>query len=760
MRRLSPTLPGLLVLLLAGSVSAQGVLVSPSRPVPLPRPVPNPQPTTSTYKISELKVDARLQDQVARVQVSQSFVNTGSSQMEVQFLFPLPYDGAIDRLTLMVDGKEFPAELLPADKARQKYEEIVRRSKDPALLEWMGHGLFQTNVFPVPAGATRTVTLHYNQLLRKSQGLTDFLFPLRTAGYTSAPVEKLQFRLNIESSLPIKNVYSPTHAISIERPGRKQAQIEMTQTNQTPTTDFRLMFDVNPKKLGTSVLSYRPDKDEDGYFVLLTTPQVRDKSHEPMPRTIQFVIDTSGSMTGPKIEQAKQAARFVLNNLREGDLFNIIAYNSDIQKFRPELERFNDKTRTEAIGFVNGLYAGGGTNIHDALTTALSQLQETDRPNYVLFLTDGLPTVGETNEAKIAAAVKQANSVRARMLQFGVGYDVNSRLLDRLARDNFGGSEYVRPDEDIEAHVSRVYSRIADPVLTDVQVSFEYDEPRHEGTPPVNRIYPSGTFDLFAGEQLVLVGRYRTSGQAKVVISGTVGDENESFDFPAKLVESSDDESNAFVAKLWAMRRIGEIIDQLDLFGKNEELVKELVALSTKHGILTPYTSFLADENVRPTELAESEAFRSNAAAAGVELRRLSEVEGRGGVAQRSVKQRLLGRPANSSAPSADAPAPGGGSQFGAIVRDTDTDELVVMETVREVAGQALYKRGKILLTPATADVNVEEEQENVVVVEKYTDAYFQLARENTAAQNQILSSLKSDEELLVKWRGQTYWVK
>jgi len=759
MRRHLPILPGLLVLLLAGTVSAQGVLVSPGRPIPLPRPIPNPPANASTYKISELKVDARLQDQIARVQVSQSFVNTGNSQMEVQFLFPLPYDGAIDRLTLMVDGKEFPAELLPADKARQKYEEIVRRSKDPALLEWMGHGLFQTSVFPVPAGATRTVTLHYNQLLRKSQGMTDFLFPLRTAGYTAAPVEKLQIRVTIESGLPIRNVYSPTHAITVTRSGPKAANVELTQTNQTPSTDFRLMFDVNPKKVGTSLLSYRPEKDEDGYFVLLTTPQIRDKSSEPLPRTIQFVVDTSGSMTGPKIEQAKQAARFVLNNLREGDLFNIIAYNSEIQLFRPELERFNDKTRTEAIGFVNGLYAGGGTNIHDALTAALGQLQETDRPNYVLFLTDGLPTVGETSEARIAAAVKQANKVRARMLQFGVGYDVNSRLLDRLARDNFGGSEYVRPDEDIETHVSRVYSRIADPVLTDVQVSFEYDKPTDE-TPPVNRIYPSGTFDLFAGEQLVLVGRYRTPGSAKVVISGEVGEKTESFDFPAKLVRRSKDASNAFVAKLWAMRRIGEIIDQLDLYGKNDELVKELVALSTRHGILTPYTSFLADENVRPTELAESEAFRSNTASAGTRLRSLGESFGRGGVAQRSVKQQLLGRPSNSPAPLDGASAPAAGGQYGVTVRDAEEDKLVVVETVREIGGHALYKRGTILLTPATAEVDPEIDQDGLVVIGKYTDEYFQLVRDNTTAQNQILSALKPDEELLVKWRGQTYWVK
>src|SRR5690606_30380312 len=120
-----------------------------------------------------------------------------------------------------------------------------------------------------------------------------------------------------------------------------------------------------------------------------------------------------------KIDQAKSAVKFVLNNLREGDLFNIVVYDGTVESFRPELERYTDETRKAALGFVEGIYPGGGTNIHSALTSALGQLKDNSRPNYVLFLTDGLPTVGETNEVKIAAAAKDANSIRARVLSFG-----------------------------------------------------------------------------------------------------------------------------------------------------------------------------------------------------------------------------------------------------------------------------------------------------------------------------------------------------
>ncbi len=756
----------------AAAVQAQGVIIHPL-PRPWTRPVPQPQ---SEYRIKSLQIEARLKDQVAQVQVSQTFVNTGKTPMEVQFVFPLPYDGAVDQLTLMVDGKELPAELLPADKARRRYEDIVRQSKDPALLEWMGHGLFQTSVFPVPAGQERTVTLHYNQLLRKEQGVTDFLFPLSTAKYTSKPVEKLLLRVNIESSLPILNVYSPTHDVEVDSTNKKSSRVSFTQKNVTPTSDFRLFYDVNAKKLATSVLSYKPEAKEDGYFLLLTTPQIPDQE-QPTAKTVLFVVDKSGSMSGEKMEQARGALRFVLNNLRQGDTFNIIAYDSSVQSFRPELENFNDETRKTALGYVEGLHAGGGTNIQEALATALRQLQDDRRPSYILFLTDGQPTVGERNETKIAAAAKAANKVRARILNFGVGYDVNSRLLDRLGRENFGASEYVRPNEDIEAHVSKVYNRIASPVMTDVKLSFHREGAKVEEGAIVNRIYPADSFDLFAGEQVVLVGRYRTGGAAKVVLEGTIGNEPHTYDFKSSLVKKSNDQSYAFVEKLWALRRIGEIIDELDLNGKNEELTKELVALSTKHGILTPYTSFLADETIRPTEVAGSVEFRANTADANRRLVQLGVAQGESGLSQRSAKQ-FYRNADRYAAPSAPAGASGyaegvngrAASGYGSVYQDAASDRLIVTDAVRQVGQQTLYKRGNIACTPATAELfsstggaltlELDKLGDKVRVIERFSPEYFELCQANTADENRLLSAQLDGEQLLLHLRGQNYLIQ
>lgn len=759
---------GLLAVLQAATAFGQGVLIVVDREVPLPRPIviypPHPHPTPRptpvvSYKIKELAVQAKVVDQVAQVNVSQTFVNTGSAAMEVQFLFPLPYDGAIDKLTLLVDGKEFPAKLLPAKDARVIYESIVRSNKDPALLEWIGHGMFQTSVFPVPAGAERKVTLHYNQLLRKQQGLTDFVFPLSTAKYTSHPVEKVDIRLHITSGIDIKNVYSPTHPVEIQRPDPKQAIVSYVRTNEVPGSDFRLFFDVDKGQLGASVLSYRPKDGEDGYFLMLASPQVKAADAARPPKTVMFVLDRSGSMSGKKIEQAKAALKFVLNNLRENDLFNIVVYDGNVESYKPELEKFTEETRKAALGFVESIYAGGGTNINGALTSALSQLKDNSRPNYVIFLTDGLATVGETNEAKIVAAARAGNTVRARLLNFGVGYDVNSRLLDRISRDNFGQSEYVRPDEDIEAHVSTVYNRISSPVMTDVAVNFELDGIKAEDGPPVSRVYPKSVYDIFEGEQLVLVGRYRKPGAAKVVIKGNVAGQAQSHDFPANFIEKSADESFGFVEKLWAMRRIGEIIDDLDLNGKNEELVKELVELSTKHGILTPYTSFLADESARPL------ASRENLRRADESLSALDKAEGRAGVAQRAGKGGFKN--------AVNAPALGGFAG-GARYRDAESDREIIADNVRQAGNQALYARkpmkadgkpvageGKqIVVTPETAALDFEKDKADIEIVERFTEKYFELVKANTAAENLIFSQQQPNDELLVRLRGKNYLVR
>ena len=726
-------------------------------PYPPPRPIPPPPPPPVTYKVDQIEVNARLVEQVAQVQVSQTFHNKGSRQIEASFVFPLPYDGAVEQMTLLVDGKEYAAKLMDAKEARRIYEEIVRRSKDPALLEWIGTGMFRSSVFPIPPGAKRTVTLRYSQLCRKQDGLTDFLFPLSTAKYTAEPVEKVEFRVTIESQDPIKNIYSPTHPIDIKRTDQQRATVSFSLKNEVPTSDFRLFYDVGKGVVSTRLLSYKPEKakEEEGYFLLLASPEIKPPDAERPPKTVMFVLDRSGSMSGKKIEQARAAAKDILNKLRKGDLFNIIAYDSTVEAFRPELQRFDEDTRKAALGFIEGIYAGGSTNIDGALKTALAQLQDTSRPSYVLFLTDGLPTAGETNEMKIIENARQNNKVRARIFSFGVGYDVNSRLLDRLVRENFGQSEYVRPNEDVEERVARLFNRIEAPVMTDVKVEFVFDAKPEEGK-LISRVYPKDSFDLFAGEQLVMVGRYKKPGTAKVLVSGRVGDKEQKFEFTAEFTAKSADESNAFIEKLWAVRRVSEILDELDLKGKNEELVKELVELATLHGILTPYTSFLADDGASLRDMA------GNVRRADDRLAALNIAEGKGGFAQRAMKSALqqaaaapggaLAAPRAAMESFSAGPAAEADSGI-AFARDAQRELTRAQVNVRNIGNRTFFRQGN-----QWVDSQVTAEQEaKAKRIKQFSDEYFALAAKHGRT---LAQYLVFDEPVLINVGDQAYLIE
>ncbi|MFP6676138.1 MAG: VIT domain-containing protein [Pirellulaceae bacterium] len=744
---------------------------------PLPRPfIVRPTPPVTSYKVKSIEMNAKVVDQTAQVQLTQTFVNTGSRQMQVTFVFPLPADAVVDEMTFMVDNKEYEAKIMPAAQARSIFEGYVRRNKDPALLEWAGLGMVKTSVFPVPPGAERKVILQYSQILRRNDRLTELTFPLSTAKFTSQPIENLSVRVSVESRSKIKNIYSPSHSVNIERRDNKHAVIKLSAQNVIPTSDFQLFFDVSKKDIGASLIAYRPQAGEDGYFLLMASPDIGGEVAEAARKTIVFVVDRSGSMSGKKIEQAREALKFVLNNLNEGDLFNIVAYDSSVEAFREELQRYNDQTRGEALAFVDGIYSGGSTNIDGALTVALGMLQNEKLPNYVIFLTDGRPTAGEKNEMKIAANAAKNNKVDARILNMGVGYDVNSRLLDRIAVQNFGISQYVRPNQNLEEHVSKLYGRISRPVLTNVKLSIDVED--HDGN-VINRVYPRRIGDLFAGEQLVIAGRYKPSGDAKVVIKGRIGDEKRSFDFPGKLVKASRGENYAFVEKLWATRRIGEIIDELDLNGQNEELMEELVGLSVKHGILTPYTSFLADENSAQGIVSRGRILDETRR----QLNRLSSADGRAGLSQRAAKQAF--KTANAAPGGGGTAGLGGGGfgDFGAAAEATAKDASIisglakrgvqgaqvfegddgvmrVTDKVLQIGKETLYKRGKLWVTASTRTVDLKKDRAKIIEIERFSKSYFDLTKENSKSENAVFAQQAQDEELLISIRGKIYLIK
>ncbi len=683
-------------------------------------PVPHPQPVRADCRVRSVEVHADIQDQAAKVTISQLFQNPSPVPMEAQLIFPIPTGAAVSGLTLMVGGKEMPGRLIGKDEARRIYEDIVRRRRDPALLEYMGQDLFQTSVFPVPPNGESTVQIRYSQLLKKDSGLIDFLLPLGTAKHSVRPVENLSVAVTIAAAAPIRTVYSPTHQVDIARPDSTHANVKLNLRDVARPDDLRLLYSTDASPVGVNVLSYKPDSKEDGYFVLLATPEARSERTAHIPKTMVFLCDRSGSMSGEKIRQAKAALQFLVRQLEPGDTFNIVAYDSDVDTFRPELQRVTPETLRAASAWVDGINAGGGTNIDGALRTGLHMLNDSSRPNYIIFLTDGQPTSGEIQEARIIANAAQENKVRARTFAFGIGFDVNARLLDRIAREMRGQSVYVRPNENIEAPVSTLYAKIGAPMMTDVAVDIQLDGGA------TSRIYPRQMPDLFRGDQLVLVGRYRQGGAARIRLSGTAAGKKQEHTYQANFTGSSAGENNAFVARLWATRRIGEIIDDLDLHGRNQELIEELVGLSQRYGILTPYTSFLADENVNLSAVRENAAKARQSADV-----QLSVVAGAAGIEQRTFKGQL-----QNAAQASAAPAP-------------SAKESQTMQQV----GQKTFFRKQGLWQDSTITAAQAGNAKHIV---QFSREYFDLAAAHGGAMAQYLAFR---EPVQVNIAGQVYQI-
>lgn len=569
------------------SVRADGVIIPEPAPVPtigIPEP-PTDAPLLPPYlTVKYHRVNVDITDQVARTTVDQVFVNDSNRALEGTYIFPLPEDAAISGFAIYVDGARTEGRMLTKDEARRIYERTVSQQRDPALLEYIGRGAFQARVFPIPPHGERRVQIEYTQVLARDTDLVRYVYPLATEKFSPRPLQQVSVTVRIASRRAITAIYSSSHDVAVSRGGDGQATVSYEASNIRPDKDFVLYYGLAQGDIGANVITYR-QAGEDGYFLLLVSPRSEVDASKVAAKDVILVLDTSGSMAGEKIIQAKQALRFILDRLNANDRFALIAFSSSVTRFRDGLSPASQ--REAAHRFVDGLQALGGTNINDALLDALRGLDR-ERPTTIIFLTDGQPTVGIVNTDKIVANVGAAAPKSVRLFTFGVGYDVNTALLDTLAANQRGVSAYVKPGENLEEPVSAFYAKISRPVLTDVTLDISGVR--------VGDLYPTPLPDIFAGSQLVLVGRYRTAGAATLTLKGTVNDTRQTYVYDDLGFPAQTGSETAFVARLWATRRIGYLVTQIRLNGAHKELVDEIVSLGLRYGIVTPYTSFLVDE--------------------------------------------------------------------------------------------------------------------------------------------------------------------
>jgi len=566
----------ILTLFLVGGtrISADGFIV-PVRP-PHVETVPD-------LAVKYHRVRVTIEDQVAETDIDQVFLNDSAYDLEGTYIFPLPEEGAISDFAMFVDGERLMGKMLDKDEARRIYEGIVRRRRDPALLEYIGRNAFQASIYPISAWGEKRVQLRYSEVLRGERGLIHYVYPLNTERFSSLPLEEVVITIDLQSPVPIKAIYSPSHKIAVERTSETSAQISYEANDVRPDTDFELYYSVSEDDVGLNLLSYK-ERGEDGFFLLLVAPKMQVAEGAVVAKDVIFVLDTSGSMEGRKLEQAKGAIEFVLDRLHAEDRFNIVAFDTGVRTYALGLRSALE--RAEAQRFVRSLDAGGGTNIDRALLEALD-MAGGERPQFIIFVTDGLPTEGVTDIDRIIDDVARAAPGNVRLFTFGVGYDVNTLLLDTISQAHRGASAYVEPGESIEEQVAAFYAKISTPLLSDVRLEVR-------GVTVEDR-YPYPRPDLFVGSQLFVAGRYRSGGEARVVLRGTVNGEERVFLYPR--VEFAERGGQVFIPRLWAIRKVGHMLKEIRLHGENRELVDSIVSLSIRYGIMTPYTSFLVDEH-------------------------------------------------------------------------------------------------------------------------------------------------------------------
>jgi Ca-activated chloride channel family protein len=567
-------------------------------PPHLPQPPDHPpQFAFAPLEVSYHHVDVKIDGQIATTSVDEDFYNPNAQRLEGTYLFPIPKDAHIDKFSMEIGGQLVDAELLDAAKARSIYEDIVRRLRDPALLEYANRDVFKVRVFPIEPNGHKHIKLSYSQVLRAEAGLIGYVYPLNTEKFSAKPIKNVTVNVELKSDRPLKTIYSPTHAVEIKRDGPHRATVGYEANDVLPDSDFALYFAPEKDELGMNVMTYKP-AGEDGYFLLLASPGIDGGSKQIVARDIAFVLDTSGSMMGKKIEQAKKALEFCVENLNDNDRFQIIRFSTDVDPLFDSLVDATPENRARAQNFVKDFKASGSTAIDDALQKALSlRPAKSDRPFVIVFLTDGMPTIGVTDEDQIVANVRRSNASGTRIFSFGIGTDVNTHLLDKIAEETRAANQYVLPDEDLEAKVSSFYSKIKEPVLANPTLAIT-------GGVRVSKLYPSTLPDLFKGEQLIIAGCYSGEGSASVTIEGGVNGETKKFSQDVHF--SGDAEASDFIPRLWATRRVGYLMDEIRLHGENAELRDEVTGLARKYGIVTPYTAYLImeDETRRAVPMA------------------------------------------------------------------------------------------------------------------------------------------------------------
>lgn len=572
--------------------------------------VPHTRPfAAANARVSEVNAGIEIVEQVATTTLDISVTNDSNARIEAVMVLPVPEGAALRGFQFQGNAPEGKAELLAKDEARSIYDSIVAKTRDPALLEFIGYNVIRSSVFPVEARGTQRVRITYEHLLAADGDRVDYLLP-RTESIDYRVPWKVYVR--IKSKTPIATLYSPSHPLNTSRRSENELFAQLAPEAATEPGPLRISLLRQKHEVSASLLAYPDPNIGGGYFLLLASAPLKAPAQEKVKREVTLVLDRSGSMSGEKLEQAKNATLQVVEGLDDGEAFNIILFNEAVESFAEAPVIKTTVTMKEARTYIRGIRVRGGTNIRDALVETLQQKPTRGFLPIVLFLTDGLPTVGETSEKVIRNLAANSNPYERRVFTFGVGVDVNTPLLDKISAETRATATFVLPKEDIEVKVAQVVKRLVGPVLAAPKLRAMDAETEARGR--VRELTPAKLPDLFEGDQLVLLGQYTGDDPLAFVVQGEYFGKPRTFKFNFSLDKAT--VKNAFVPRLWATRKIATLVDAVRDFGAEslpatsttstsprvKELVDEIVRLSKEFGVLTEYTAFLAREGTDLTQ--------------------------------------------------------------------------------------------------------------------------------------------------------------
>jgi MYXO-CTERM domain-containing protein len=487
--------------------------------------------------------------------------------------------------TITVGDRTLTGTTLAPDAADAVRRRLTLQLRDPSPLRDLGTPLFVGDPLELAVATTGTVEVVVTTSVPLSAHgtLQGVVLPI---DWARPPVGSIDVKVRARSDAPLRALYSPFHELAVVRDGVNEAHA--TYSGRTICTDFDLTLLVSSGEgpVHLDLVPFRYGQAEGGTFLALVTPDPTPVTEDVLPRDIAFVLDTSGSMTGVKIAQAKEALRGVLGGLRPVDSFALISFSDGVRTFQSKMVKADAHNVADAMTFVDGLQAAGSTNIYDALATAFDTLPgEASHPRYVVFLTDGQPTVGTTSIDSIVAMAGTRNEVGARIFSFGIGDDVNTVLLDRLARQSSGDVLYVRPSQSVSVAVQDFFQRISDPVLANPTLDL--------GPFAIADLYPKVMPDLFAGRTVTLFGRYAFPGRASIALTGSRGGQPWSVAFDVTLPEYA--LADGYVPRIWAARHVGRLLADIKQGNADPALVDQALAVATRFGVTTNFTAFTAD---------------------------------------------------------------------------------------------------------------------------------------------------------------------